>query len=190
MLLFLGGFLGIGGSQQKTNRKIELGGYQDLSNIFNWALPTAKQTYGTAQSTLGSAQDYWSKILSGSRPAIQQAIAPETSMIRSASDAARRQLATSGTARGGGVAAANQQEADKSRAAIDQAIFGARPEAAKATAQIGSTELNAALNELGLGGDVASELYHGPGSSTNTGASAGPAAGQLAATALLGAFGF
>jgi hypothetical protein len=143
-----------------------------LKNVFNWALPTAESAFGAGQKMLGGAMDtlgqaggYYQKLLSGNRPAMLQAVAPETGAVRSASDAAARQQAASGTARGGGVAGANQQREDATMAKIDQLLFGVRPMAAEGATRVGATEagvggteLAAATNVLGMGTDAAANL--------------------------------
>jgi hypothetical protein len=137
------GFMGLGGSAAKTDRKYEVSGLGGLQNIFNFGTSVAK-------STLGGAADYWTKLLSGNRPAMSQAVAPETNAAMSTADAQKRQLATSGTARGGGTAATSQTMNDKVRAMIDNLLFGARPEAAKQSGALGegalSTSTDAASN--------------------------------------------
>jgi hypothetical protein len=151
----LGGFLGIGGSSAKTDRKTELKGFGQLDNVFNFALPSAKSSFGKGQESLGKAGDYWSKLLSGNRPAMEQAVAPETNAVRAGADASKRNLDASGTARGGGVSAVNQQRETDTMAKIDNLLFGVRPEAAKETAKIGAAELATASNMLGMAENTA-----------------------------------
>jgi hypothetical protein len=132
----VGGFLGIGGSSTKTDRSQTLQGYGDLGNLFNFGISTAKQG-------IGAAQNYFGKLLSGNRTVAQQAIAPEVNQINAASDASKRQLATSGTARGGGTAPANQRTSSDVMAQIDNLLFGAQGGAAKGLAQTGEAGLEA-----------------------------------------------
>ena len=104
------------------------------------------------------AQGYWAQLLSGNRPALQKAVAPEANAIQAAGDAQRRQQATMGTARGGGVAALNQT-ADTARAAqIDNLLFGAQEKAAVGEAELGSREVKQAIAELGVAGNAAANL--------------------------------
>jgi hypothetical protein len=154
----MGGFLGIGHSSAKTDRSIQLGAMQDMKNVFNYALPQAQTAQATGQESLGKAGDYWSKILSGSRPAMQQAVAPETNAVRAGADAQKRQLAAMGTARGGGTSAVSQQRDTDTMAKIDNLLFGARPEAAKETAKIGGAELADASSMLGIGATTSTNL--------------------------------
>jgi hypothetical protein len=159
---------------------------------------TGQQTTASGVGDINQSLSYWSKLLSGSRPAMMAAIAPETNSVLSGADASKRQTAAMGTARGGGTAATNQQRDTQTQATIDNALFAARPEAAKEVGQlgtqvagIGTTETADALNALGLGANVEDTLStfgKGSGSSGGVGAAAGDA-GSAAASILLGAFG-
>lgn len=182
----MGGFLGIGGSASKTNRKYALGGFQGLQNLFNFALPTGENLFSEGSSTLSQPLAYWQNLLSGNRSSMLAATAPENNAALSSEDAARRQLAATGTARGGGIAGQNVQAGDQTRAAIQNNLFKQRGEAAKNVAQIGETQLSDAINQLGLGESTASSLTGnantaGQQSDANA-AAAGQAAGKLAAT--------
>jgi len=160
----MGGFLGIGGSSANTDRKNTLQGYADLNNVFNFGLSTAQKGAATGAATtqtglagLTNSLNYWQNLLGGSRTAITQAVAPETNAIQAQSDAAQRQQAAMGTARGGGTAAANQQRQTTTQAAIDQGILAARPQAAQQEAavggkiaDVGTTQMAQALNALGI----------------------------------------
>jgi uncharacterized protein (UPF0333 family) len=150
--------LGIGGSSAKTDRSYQLDAMNKMKNVFNFALPQAEGQQAKGTASMDKAGDYWSKILSGNRSAVDAAVAPEANATRTAADASKRQLATSGTARGGGTAGTNQQIDDATRAKIDNSIFAARPEAAKETASIGKTELSDASSLLGLSSETATNL--------------------------------
>lgn len=154
----MGGFLGIGGSSSKTDRGVQLQSFGNLSNLFNWALPLAKETASTGQSilkggveSLGTAGNYFKKLLSGNRSDLMQAEAPAIAATTSAADASKRQLATMGTARGGGVSASNQQIDDKTRATVDNALFGVRSAAAGDLAKVGQAETQAGALDLTAG---------------------------------------
>jgi hypothetical protein len=103
----------------------------------------------SAESAIGGAQSYYQNLLSGSRPAIMQAEAPEINATLNQSDAAKRQLAARGTARGGGTAGTNQQVGTSTQAQIDNALFGARPGAAGALGSLGTSELGTAETATG-----------------------------------------
>lgn len=134
----MAGFFNIGNSATKTDRSNELSGFGDLSSVFNFGMPVA-------QSATGGANNYYQKLLTGNRATMEQAEAPEINAIQAGSDAQKRQLATSGTARGGGVAAANQNRGTTTEAAVDNALMQARPAAAGAEAQIGAGALSTSL---------------------------------------------
>jgi hypothetical protein len=150
--------LGIGHSSAKTDRSFQLDAMTKMKNVFNWALPQGEGAFAKGQEDLGKAGDYWSKILSGNRAAVSAAVAPETNMIRTAADARKRQLATSGTARGGGTGATNQQIETDTAAKTDNAIFGARPAAASEVAKIGGVETAAGANVVGMAGETSTNL--------------------------------
>ena len=149
----MGGFFNIGGSSAKTDRSNVLTGFSNLKNLFNWGLPTAetgsatgRSLTGQGASTLGDAANYFKSLISGNRSALLRTVAPEAGAVQQQSDAQKRQLATSGTSRGGGVAGVNQQRDTDTMAAVDRLLFGVRPGAAQELAQTG-----AAIGNLGLG---------------------------------------
>ena len=150
--------MGIGGASWKTDRSFQLDAMTKMRNVFNFALPQAESSQAAGQDSLGKAGDYWGKILSGNRSAVSAAVAPETNAIRSGADARKRQLSQMGTARGGGVNATSQQLDTDTAAKTDNAIFAARPEAAKETASIGRTELANSSSLLSEAGKVSTDL--------------------------------
>jgi hypothetical protein len=152
------GFLGIGGSASKTDRSTTLKGYGALENVFNYALPQGEAGITGGQEGLGAASSYWQNLVSGNRSTLQTAIAPEANATLSSADAARRTNAALGTARGGGVAGQNQQARTGTQAQIDNALFGARGNAATQLAKTSSAEANLGANVLGLGETSAANL--------------------------------
>src|SRR5882724_4012247 len=148
----------IGGSSAKRDRSEQLDAFGNLRNVFNQAIPFAKQQMGvgtatTAQGTqdLGQAGSFWKSILGGNRAATAQAVAPAANAINASSDAQARELAASGTARGGGTAPINQTREEAKMAQIDNMLFGARTTAAGQVADIGRTEAGVGLGETGQG---------------------------------------
>src|SRR3974390_3447790 len=132
-------------------------------NTAKSGLATGGRTQSTAIGSLADANTYFKNLASGNRAATSQAVAPAINSTLAASDAAKRQQGERGTARGGGVAGANQQREQQTQAQIDNALFGVRPAAAGQAAQIqaqtagkiadiGSTQMEAALQALGIGG--------------------------------------
>ena len=158
----MGGFMGIGGSSAKTDRSVQLQSYGGLQNLFNWALPTAKSAVGagtsalaSAGSTAGSAASYFQKLMSGNRAALGAATAPEANAIQSGTDASRRQLATSGTARGGGVAGTAQTAKDAQLAKVQNLLFGAQTTGAEGTLSAAKTQGSIGAAQAGIGENLA-----------------------------------
>jgi hypothetical protein len=140
----MGGFLGIGGKNSKQQNQ-SIG---NLNNLYNFGMNSGSSSTSAGSSSLGAAGSYYSNLLSGSRTASQAAIAPEANQVRSAADASRTQQATMGTARGGGVAATNQQATDKTNATVDNALFSARAGAAQGEAAVGGEQAQQGLGLL------------------------------------------
>lgn len=168
---FLGKLFG-GGSSAKTDRSTTLQGYGDLGNVFNMGMDqssalskTGTGTQAEGVSALQQPLSYYSKMLSGDRTALSQAIAPEANSVQAQADASKKQSANMGTARGGGVAGANQSANDATTAKIDNALFQARPAAAQGETQvagkladIGTSDINAALGFGNLASGAAQDL--------------------------------
>ena len=154
----MGGFMGIGGSSQKTDRKNELTGFEWMKNVFNFAMPTGAAALKTAQSTLAAPTNYFSKLLSGNRTAVQSAVAPQANDLRAAADAQKKQAATMGTERGGGIAAFNAERDTTTSGQIENMAMRARQGAGEELSKIGAVELNEATNLLGLGGNTAANF--------------------------------
>ena len=167
----MGGFLGIGQSgSDKTDRSAMRTGFGDLNSVFNFGLSQGQSGAATGQATtqagvtgIGNAMSYWQKLLSGNRAAQMGAIAPVTNTVLSQADATKRQQASSGTARGGGTAGANQQTGDTAMSKIDNALLGVQGSAATSEAEaggklasIGTSEVANANNALGIGENAAS----------------------------------
>lgn len=168
----MGGFLGIGGSSAKTDRKTTLQGFGDLQNIFNFGMGQSSKLAGEGGTTIGkgvdaltTSLDYFKKLASGDRSVTAQAIAPETNAVQSQADAARRSAVATGTARGGGTASNAQTAQERTMAQIDNFLMGARPMANQEVEKIGGTlggiglgETNAALGFGDLAEKGASDL--------------------------------
>lgn len=150
----IGGLLGLGsllgGSSAKTDREHTLWSYGRMMNLYWDALNRGNASANAGNETLGRSQSYYEPLISGDRSAVLQAVAPTVAAVNAQTDAQKRAIATSGTARGGGVNAVTQQLEGGKQAAIDQAITGARSGAAAGETQIGGTQISEALNLLGL----------------------------------------
>lgn len=147
----MGGFLGLGHSGQKTDRATTLQGYGDLENVFNYGMSQGKGTMAAGEEALGGADAWYKKLLSGNRVAQLSAVAPTVNAANAQEDAQKQALATSGTARGGGVNATTQQLDTAKNSTIDNAINEVTPGAAKGETAIGATQAQIAANLLGLG---------------------------------------
>jgi hypothetical protein len=172
----LGGLLGLGslfgGNASKTDRGIQLGGFGDLSKLFNFGSQTGEQQEGAGSNTessalsqLGGPAAYYAKILNGGRQGEESAAAPTINAANAGADAQRAQLAKLGQGRGGGVNATGQQIQTNKDATVDSAINATRPAAAQgatqvanATAGVGATQLQNAMSLLGLGENAATNI--------------------------------
>lgn len=127
-----------------------------------------------------------------------QAEAPAINATNAGADASKRQLGTMGTARGGGVSASNQTLDDRTRATIDNALFGVRSQAAGGLAKVGAETGQLGVQELGAGaqygmlgeyasadlGNIATAAKKQDSASN---AALGSAVGQIFMTALMAA---
>jgi hypothetical protein len=167
----IGKVFGSSGSA-KTDRTNQLKSFTDLNNVFNQGMDTSTHEMqhsdvntDYAINSLGLSADYFKKILSGNRADTLAAVQPVTTAATNQSDAEKRQLEASGTARGGGTAGVNQQIEDKNRATTDTAIAAAKPGAAAGlsdvagkVAGVGMSQLQAALSALGISESSAGNL--------------------------------
>ena len=134
----------MGGSSSKTDRSTTLKGYGGLESVFNYGIPQGK-------AGIDESMGYFNKLLSGDRATAKQAIAPEANAAVAGSDAAKRQEARMGTARGGGTAGVAQTRGTDVTAQIDNMLFGARSGAAGKLGAMGGQLLS-------TGGGAASDL--------------------------------
>jgi hypothetical protein len=162
--------LGVGGSAAKTDRKEQLQGYGDLNNLFNFGFSSGKAETGQAQDLLGQAGAYQSKLLSGDRAATLSAVAPTVNAANATTDAAKRSLSASGTARGGGVNAVGQSLNTQKRANIDTAVNTAKAGAASGATATGGTMAAQAGQLLGVGTSSAESLTADASNSRSTSA--------------------
>lgn len=147
----MSGLLGLfGGNSAKRDRSEELDTYGQLNNVFNFGMGQAKQNSTLGAEDTGTASSFYKGIL-GNRTAATQAIAPEVATATSANDAAKRQIASSGTARGGGVAGVNQTRDEDVMGKVDQMLFGARAGAAGEEGKIGAGETTTGVEDVFAG---------------------------------------
>jgi hypothetical protein len=147
-----------GGSARKTDRKYQLSAMGGLNNLFNFGMQSGTNETGQSQGLLGQAGSYYSSLLSGNRQATLGAVAPTVNAANATTDATKRSIASSGTARGGGVNATTQTLEDQKRASIDNAVNSAKAGAAAGATQVGGTMASQAANLLGTAEGSASSL--------------------------------
>jgi hypothetical protein len=154
-----------GGSAAKTDRRNQLSGFGDLKNLFNFGFSSGQSETSQSQGLLGQAGGYYSSLLSGNRSATLGAVAPTINAANQQTDATKRSIGDSGTARGGGVNETTASLDDQKRASIDTAINDAKSGAAKGATATGGTMASQASNLLGMGETSATNLTSLSGSS-------------------------
>lgn len=162
-----------GGGSAGTDRGRSLAGWQDewtnereARSRYDQLYPGATSQFNAATGNLGAGAGYFKDVLS-SRPAAMAAVAPELNEINARGDATRTAQANLGTSRSGGTASLNQQAEQLRTKAINDAIFGVRPQAAQQVAQIGAQQgqlseeqLGNALRALGLSSDIVQHIVN------------------------------
>lgn len=130
---------GVGQKDKSTDRKNQLGAWGDLSSL-------ATGEAGAGAAATGASQAYSSKLLSGNREAVESAVAPTTNAVASQAAAKSRQTAATGTARGGGTNAQDQQTSDLVSSATQTAINSAAPTAAANLGSLGTTQTGQSIS--------------------------------------------
>lgn len=162
-----------GGGSAGTDRGRALAGWGDewvnereARSRYDQLYPGATSQFNAAAGNLGAGAGYFKDILS-SRPDAMAAVAPELNEINARGDATRTAQANLGTSRSGGTAALNQQAEQLRTKAINDAIFGVRPQAAQQVASIGAQQgqlseeqLGNALRALGLSSDIVQHIVN------------------------------
>jgi hypothetical protein len=154
----MSGFLGIGGSGAKADRSWQSLSAGGLNNLFNWGMSTGQGATSAGLGALGKAGSFFSSLLSGNRAQTNAAMAPQIATANAQTDAQRRQLAASGTARGGGTAPASQTAQTTKLAQIQNMLFGARTGAAEGLTKVGSAEGGIGLSAAATAGNAATGL--------------------------------
>jgi hypothetical protein len=141
---------GVGDKSVKTDRSNQLAAWGNLKNI-------ATTTAGEGGDATGQALKYFTSILNGSPTAVQGAVAPTTNAVAAQQAAQNRDIVATGTSRGGGTNAAQQQTGDAAAAAVQAAINSAAPNAAPQIAQLGSTLTGQSIGASGTLGAQAGQ---------------------------------
>lgn len=126
----------------------------------NTLVDQGTQAIGKAQDTLHPAVDFWTKILSGDKNAISEAIAPAAEQLHQSYDTARQTAATLAP-RGGGTTQANAQLPFQEAGQLTSLVSQLKPAAASAlpgiaNAQGGLAQIlqNSGLNLSNLAANV------------------------------------
>lgn len=168
----MGGFLGVGNSSAKTDRGNQLAGISADWNVYNRGLPAydkgsaaGTQNENSGAGALDTAKQYWQGITSGNRTAVAGAAAPVADATAQAGAAQRREIASTGTARGGGINSRMQDSKTREESQVNSAVAAQQPKAAEELGQVGQAQANVghqqmaeALQALGLSADVAKEI--------------------------------
>ena len=121
-------------------------GLQYRSSL-NFGGKAVEDLYGGGTKAVGSATDYWGKILSGNRAAMMEGLAPEVKTIQG-QYANVAKANTMLAPRGGGRAAVAAEAPYSMASAIQTLLQGVRPQAAGAMSQIGLSELGLSQQQL------------------------------------------
>jgi hypothetical protein len=146
-----------GGSSEKTDRGIELGGFGKMSDVYNTMRTLGGSLTSAGATDTGAASKYYSSLLSGNPAAVSAATAPETNAITSEASQQKKQMSEFGNRTGGKVAAA-QDITSGTRGAIADTIAKERSGAAGGLAKIGAGETGAGLGAEGGAGDIAGNI--------------------------------
>lgn len=152
----------LGGGSAKTDRGNQLAATQGEWNLFNYGLPTGQQQQRTGTQTLDTEKQYYQQLLAPGKTTVAQLAAPALNAQQSQADAERRQQASQGTGRTGGVASTQAEQSTAEQSNIDNIINATlqsgRKEAATGLESIGGTELQNALAQLGISGAAVTDI--------------------------------
>lgn len=168
----MSGLMGPGG-QSNADRKRAEGGWQaEWENLMEGRkthgtfMPQAQAGFGAGTGTMGAGADYLKQIL-GSRTDAAGAMAPESNALAQQADALRQAQAQLGTARGGGVAGANQQAQQALQNQYANQLFAARQGAApvavqagQAQASVAAQQMMGALQAMGMSNELATHIVN------------------------------
>jgi hypothetical protein len=128
------------GQQQAT--------WGNLNDLSKTASANAQSFGDTGKSTFDNLTNYAKSLFT--RQGAEAAAAPATGAATDAATAQRKERAASGTSRTGGTAATNATASDDLRKQIDSLVAGAPAQGAGILENVGSQEVNAMLQSLGL----------------------------------------
>lgn len=130
----------------KGEKKQESDTWQNLSNLFAHSFGEGAEQERKGNENQDLAGGYYKGILAGDRTKL----APAVNAAVDTADAAKREQAQMGTARGGGVAGANQQIESHTRDLISSLLGEQQGGAADKMAVLGEGEIGQSMNALGI----------------------------------------
>jgi hypothetical protein len=149
-----------------------------------YGLTQAQQTIPQATSALQAPLNFFQSLLSGNRNEIMSALSPSISTLSSEYDTGRK-TAQEFAPRGGGRAAALEEEPFQEASQIESLVQGAQTEGAQGVASIASELADIGLGEMGVSSTTASNAFNQIQTAKedvqSEGASAGSAVGSLIA---------
>jgi hypothetical protein len=148
------GFFSLFAGAPKDERNQQKDTWSSLGNISKTATGNASDLTGRGKEATGTASNLFTSIAKGDRTAL----APAVNAAVEGADAAKREQAQVGTARGGGASSGNQQIEDHTRQLVSSLLGEAQVGAADKLAAIGSGETNQAMTALGIGSETESNL--------------------------------
>jgi hypothetical protein len=188
----MGGFLnGVG--QASTDLGTQMGATANANSVFNRGLnlSDASTSTGTAASNSGisgidAAKQRFAQIMNGSPTAVATAVAPTLNTVNQQDDAQRRQQASQGTSRQGGVNPGDQQAEQQRMSTVANTTSQLAAEAPTQLAATGSEEARAgedqikdALTAMGLDANLSTNLINSSIQSRDLSLQANPLNGAI-----------
>lgn len=146
--------MGLFTGASKEERQRQESTWNNLGDISKTSMTSAGELGKKGKEDMGTASNLFQSIAKGDRTAL----APAVNAAVEGADAAKREQAQMGTARGGGASSHNQQIEDHTRELISSLLGEAQVGAADKLAAIGSGETNQAMTALGIGSGTETNL--------------------------------
>lgn len=178
----------IGGSSNKTDRKYQFRGWEDLTKVFDWANPFGQKTATQGVADLNKAGDFYSSILGGDRAKIGQVLSPEISTIQGQVSQHNKTLSEFGN-RSGGTNAGVQAGETAGMTGIQNLINSLLPASASGLTQVGSTLGGLGLSAVNIGSNAAATISGQAGSDRDLAYKEQSDKGKAELQLLLAAFG-
>lgn len=190
----MGGFLGIGGSSEKTDRANQLQAVTDMKSIYNWGLPEGKSQVAQGKAATQTAEDFYKQLMTQGRTGTAEMSASSVNAAREQADASKKEAGTRGTARSGGTAGAERESGQKTESSIDKIInenmMGGKMAGAQGMERVGKQQTSTGLNLVNMSENIVSQIMENAtqsrGQSNQIASQAGESYGQLAAMLLFG----